>query len=239
MKKKPGLLMASGGLDSTSMMYELADKKLLGAVCFVDYGQASAKHCLNLVRWHARRLGLCVHVLKVLGAPRHHDYGKKPTKLGVYKRGFRPSNEQFPPDAKGASGAKAFMYKEWSWVEGRNAMFFVRAGILAGELGYETVYTAFQFNSSYWKIKPSRRYRYDTGPEFVQAMNQLYKSGAFIEKVQIVAPYLDRQRDKLWIMRRGLRYGADLKRTHSCEFFPACGRCSQCQIKTETLESLA
>jgi 7-cyano-7-deazaguanine synthase in queuosine biosynthesis len=232
--------MASGGLDSTTMMYELHAAGALKAVFFARYGQASAAACLSMVRWHARRCGNAPVVVLDVHAPKHHG-GRL---LGVYKHGFKPSNKRFPPDSKAVrkptqNNVKNFMYKEWSWIEGRNSLFFIQAAILAGSMGLDTIYTAFQFNQVYWDVPAKKRYLYDTGPEFVRAMNNLFSSGAFIEPMRVEAPYLDAKRDKVWIIRRGLKLGADLSRTHSCEFYPACGRCSQCQIKESSLGLVA
>lgn len=231
---KPGYLMASGGIDSTVMMYELWLAGALEGVFFCNYHQASMEHCLSLVTHHATQLGVRVKPLTV-DAPLTHNGDA----LGVYTPGFRPRTRRMPPDVKkGTKEEREFMFREWSWVDGRNALFFTKAAIKVRQLGFDALYTAFQFNDDYWDVPAAKRYRYDTGPEFVSAMNALYRSGAFIEPVTLYAPYLDKKLNKESIVRRGAKLSVDLSMTHSCEFYPACERCNQCQIRAEVFDTV-
>lgn len=228
-KVRKGLLMASGGLDSTVLMYELADKDVLEEVASVAYGQASSPDQAQIIQFHADNLGIPwkIHHIPVPDAAFHSNairkYGFVPKRGGVLAHQIKNDKERH-----------RFITDDYDWVNGRNSLWMLHLAIYAVSEGYDTIYTAFQFDTDVWKKDVANG---DTSPDFVAAMNDvLYHS--FLEDIEIVAPYLRTKSPKLSIAKRGIRFGVELARTYSCEFYPPCRECYQCTIRTEVFKKL-
>lgn len=223
-----GLLLASGGIDSTVLMYALAKKKYLKGVVFCDYGQKTAAHCRRIVEWHAKRLKLPVYVERV-HVPKVVQHGITP---GVFKEGFKPPNRGKFPTFKRTADLEKYRLSEWSWIDGRNTLFVLYAAIRASVLGETRIYTAFQFDEDQWEDETP----IDTSPEYVAALNNLFCEGAFLREMEVEAPFLDDELNKEEIVELGRKLKVDLTKTYSCEFWPACGTCNQCLVRFDVLK---
>jgi len=223
-------LMASGGIDSTVLMYLAREQ--ISHVVLMDYGQASADHQWWCVEHHAQKNGLTAHRHKILwpeyarGKGYIFEAGKYPEKMDDPYEPVRMSPEQY----------QEYLENKWDFIQGRNIVFLAYAGAYALAHGCDTVMTAFQFDEPEWAAGAENIYS-DTSPTFLEAFNYLSKAGGFSKSISFRAPFLDTytQTGQRWFKRHivniGRAMGVDLSRTHSCEFFPACGGCHQCIIR--------
>lgn len=228
---RKGALLASGGIDSTVLLYQLARDKKLSQVLFCNYGQASSKHCHDLVSRHAYDCGVPFTALNVV-LPRRVQGNHVP---GVYREGFKPDRAARMPLFNSRRELVNWRVQQWSWIEGRNTAFILQAAIQAAVCGDSVLYTAFQFDDDYWEDPSRWGDSFDTSPQYVAALNNLFEVGAFLAPMEVVAPYLDQQLNKKRIVAKGARLGVDFSRTYSCEFFPACSVCDQCQVRFDIL----
>lgn len=231
--EESGVLVASGGIDSTSLMYLLAHAGLLETVMFFDYGQASADHQAGLLGEHTEKLHLEL-IRQVVPWPswaRGKGY--------IFQPGSRPDHpkDPFAPLLMNEQEFDSYLENSWDFIQGRNVVFLALACARAISEGKEVVYTGFQFDGPEWAGMGSLGMSgTDTSPAFAGAFNDMAALGGFSKPVEVVSPFLDLKMDKEAIIRAALGVGADLTKTHSCEFFPPCGLCHQCTIRAQQFE---
>ena len=225
-----GVLLISGGIDSVTLAYKLKREKRLGDLFFVDYGQKSANLQWGLVEYHAKALGVHAHrdlaPFPAYAQGNGSIFGRRVPHVGSLTHAYgalEMSEAEY----------KKYLEDEWDFIQGRNIIFLTRAAMYATNQHVSRVYVAFQFDRPEWAAGIGTGC--DTSPLFVDAWNHLASSGGFQRPVRVVAPFLDAQLDKRNIVRLGRLYGANLEKTHSCEFVPACGRCRQCLVRAEVL----
>lgn len=222
---RPGILLASGGLDSTVLAYRLADAGALREMFFVDYGQASAAEQLRLVKKHAG----------VLGVPHFRQRVLWP----AYARGtgmlFTPGQAPEDPTQEELQGATPEDYERWlrqgfDFLPGRNSVFALYAAmrLVSVYATADVLYVGNQYDRGTWE-RGNPNERTDTSVAFVEALNTLFDSGAFLERLKVVAPFFDEKTDKSDILREAQVRGIRREDTYSCEFFPECGTCFACQ----------
>lgn len=231
---KRGILLASGGIDSTVMMYWLKKQDALESVIFMDYSQASADAQFEMVRIHADALDLVARREAVYW-PKHARGKGFIFEAGKYPE---PMTDPYAPLDYSAKDSAKYLEEQWDFLQGRNIVFLAYAGAWALARGVDTVYTAFQFDQPEWdKMDEQQHYGgVDTSEWFVGSFNQMAASGGgFSKPLKVVCPFLEMRRTKIDIVRLGYSLGVPFSKTHSCEFFPACGGCHQCLIRKDVL----
>lgn len=210
MKKKPScVVLFSGGLDSTTVLYWAAARfRAVHALTF-DYGQ---RHRLevSLARRAARRLKIPIAVLKV-------DFrsigGSALTDPSRPLPGLKTSLGKASPPA--------------TYVPFRNGVFLALAAAWAEARGICDLVCGFH-------VLDSPDYP-DTTPSFVRAMEKAVNAGGQAAlggpRVRIHAPLLNL--DKAGVIRLGLALGADYSFSYSCYAGGErpCGRCAACRFR--------
>jgi 7-cyano-7-deazaguanine synthase in queuosine biosynthesis len=218
----PGVVVLSGGIDSTVLSHLLARRGLLEHIYFADYGQASASH-----QWEN-----CVSVTAYkLGVEAYRDEIKLPPFMqgGGHIISGRPGGAMKTPFDALTMDAETYE-KVWDPLPGRNTIFLLHAASLAISKGLDTVYVGFQVEPEEWKLLDENEMAMqaaDTTPVFVEAFNSLVFSGGIHRNVEVSAPFLDYRWSKSDTVRVASKLGV-LEETYSCEFYPPCGVCRQC-----------
>lgn len=224
MKVKVAIL-GTGGIDSTTLIYERAreDKEL--RVVYIDYGQAVASVEHRLLTFHCARLGLRPPVRLELRFPEWQKRG------GLFKRGFVPEED----DPLG--NWDKLRYEE-SFIEGRNAFMVLRAIAWCVKEGVEELWAGYTMTRQEWDhVWSYRLSRQDNTPTFVDAINLLIQHG-FSRPLRFRAPYYERRMDKGAIMELGRAVGVPWHKTYSCYYVPPCGRCDNCLLRAKYLSSV-
>jgi 7-cyano-7-deazaguanine synthase in queuosine biosynthesis len=223
-----GVLLASGGIDSSVLMFQLAREKALDSVILCDYGQASADKQWGAVSGFARRLGVPAR-REAINWPNHargrgyiFEDGKYPV----------PMQDAYEPVQMTPEEYQVYLDEKWDFIQGRNIVFLAYAGAWALSRRIGIVYTAFQFDAPEWGMGVLWS---DTSPGFVDAFNAVSAAGGFSKRLEVRAPYLDERLTKQEIVRKGWNLRVPLYSTHSCEFYPACKSCHQCLIRKAVL----
>lgn len=226
------ILLASGGIDSTVLMHDLADKGELVEVISFDYGQASRHEQRRFLEFHTRNLGVPLYVQEIPWPEWMRGKGF------IFSTTLRPAPHADAYEETRMTSEESFAYcrDKWDFLHMRNTVFLSYAVNRAVYRGVQRIHTAFQNDAPEWEQMDKFGYGgSDVGPGFSHAFNQLLAIGATYVPMRLETPYLDARLDKWAIARRGRRFGVDLRKTHSCEFFPACGECHQCMIRADVL----
>jgi 7-cyano-7-deazaguanine synthase in queuosine biosynthesis len=224
-----GVVVCSGGADSTVLLYMLHMLQVANRAVFFDYGQVSADRQAECVAHAAGALGIKWQRVKLT---------MPTTTGGVYQRGFRPSR---PDDADGRvadgrtplSGKRLDQWRrtQWSIIEGRNSIFVTWAAGLASQHKLRRVYVGFQEE----KPECAEDDNIDTTRPFVESINSHLQFGVVTREVLVVAPFLDLGLNKQAIWKTGKSLGVDFSQTYSCEFYPACRRCGACRRRARAI----
>ena len=231
---KKGVLLASGGIDSMVLAYQLKKQKALDSIVFIEYGQASSEEQWRCVQHHAG-------VLKVQAQHVRAFLPEFMQGSGAILSGKQKKKQKDPYEVMKLRGKKydAWLRDVWDYIPGRNTFFLLYACGWARHRKLDRVYTGFQFDEPEWRAM-HRAMSYegdlDTYPGFLWAFNDLLEAGAFTGKMEVIAPFLDAQKDKSAIVALGRKLGVDLSQTYSCEFWPACGSCRGCLVKRKVLD---
>jgi 7-cyano-7-deazaguanine synthase len=207
------VVLASGGLDSTTLAYHLRDVGAKARLLSFDYGQR-----------HARELECARQVAVGLGVP--HDVADLRS-VGGLLRGSALTDPSVPvPD-----GHYAAESMRATVVPNRNAVMLDIAVAVAIANGCDAV--AFGAHGGDHAIYP------DCRPEFVTTFtasamlaNQGFLPGGF----QVVAPFLGF--GKAEVVRMGHQLGVPFAATWSCYKGGAvhCGRCGTCTERREAFQ---
>ena len=227
-----GLVVLSGGIDSTVLMYWLHSQGYELEAFYCDYGQATSdtqykylfEHCANL------QIPICPH--RVYWPSWARGKGT------LFQAGSPGPQMKDPYEAIGMSEEQFAHYQteRRDFLQGRNTIFLTWACAYAVSKGIERVYTGFQLDDPEWDsdsaVEPILGC--DTTPPFVDAFNLLLCSG-FSKHVEVVCPFLENKLTKQDIVNLGRELQVDLDRTYSCERYPACGKCHQCLVRERVL----
>lgn len=233
---KTGVLVASGGIDSTVLLYELAKKKKVKAVIFFDYGQRSATEQFFRLKTHTTKLKVPLE-FQELHLPQYMQ-GVGAIISGKPKKAGKKKHESLDLSGKELEKWKTDVF---DIIPGRNTLFLIYSLAYARSLKLNTVYVGFQHDRPEWEMFLKQRDftsdGMDTTPGYLDAFNYFILQGAMDSNLRIEAPWFDRQWDKAAIVAHGRKLGADLEDTWSCEFYPECGECGQCRVRKEVLTS--
>ena len=213
-------LLFSGGIDSTVAAYFLAKSGTLDTLLLCNYGQATLPAQIKIASRTASDLGLDMLTIPVQFFPS----AQLDRLQAVDTKPIRSYNMADLLDS-GEEYASLL-----DFVEGRNTKFFVEAAEWCVHNGYDTIYNGFQYDQEMWERYDEDGYLGgDTGVDFVESLNVLFET-AFIRPIKIESPFLDLRFTKRKIIALGLALGVTLSDTYSCEYYPPCGKCAQCQV---------
>ena len=201
------LLIYSGGLDSTTLLYEYKDSIAL-AVTF-DYGSKHNAREISYAEENCKRLGI-KHMVIPLGF------------IGQYfKSDLLLSGGAIPEGCYAEENMKSTV------VPFRNGIMLAVAAGLAESYGLDTVLLA--NHSGDHAIYP------DCRPEFVEAMDAAVKAGTY-EGIRVVSPYCDITKRDIALRGRaiGLDYSLTYSCYKGGE--KHCGKCGTCTERKEALE---
>lgn len=213
-KRGKGLVVLSGGLDSTcALAFAKEECVELGAISF-DYGQ---KHSVELES--ARAVA---------------DYYNIPWALqkvpGIPKRGslLDPGAEmphQTYEELMASQGPSP------TYVPFRNGTFLSLAAAHAQGYGYDYLYAGMHGEDAHNWAYP------DCTPEFIGSMQNAIYVGTY-HQVRLIVPFTYMTKEE--VAGFGLNQGAPLHLTHSCYEGkrPACGKCPTCVERLEAFKSL-
>ena len=206
-KGRDALIVLSGGMDSTTLLYEYRARIAL-AVTFL-YGSNHNEREAECARWHCRNLGI-----EHLEIP-----------LEFMARYFESSLLQ------GADAIPSGHYNDSNMrstvVPFRNGIMLAVAAGLAESRHLSTIMLA--NHSGDHAIYP------DCRPQFVDAMGAAIKAGTYDDGIELFCPYTNLTKNE--IVTRGLELGVDYRHTYSCyRGLPRhCGTCGTCSERHEAL----
>ena len=201
------VLIYSGGLDSTTLLYEYKDSIAL-AVSF-DYGSKHNAREIAYARENCKRLGI-KHLVIPLAF------------IGQYfKSDLLLSGGEIPEGSYADDNMKSTV------VPFRNGIMLAIAAGLAESYGLDTVMLA--NHSGDHAIYP------DCGPEFVEGMDKAIQAGTY-EGIRVVSPYCDITKRDIALRGKaiGLDYSLTYSCYKGGE--KHCGKCGTCVERKEALE---
>jgi 7-cyano-7-deazaguanine synthase len=206
-EKEKVVIILSGGLDSTTLLYYLHQCNDLDVFALsFDYGQKHAKE-LKMAKMTCRQLNIR-HQLVDLS-----DIGS------LFVSSLTDPETQVPEGHYAAENMKSTV------VPNRNMIMLSIAMGWAFSIGAKKIYCA--VHSGDHAIYP------DCRPEFIKAINDIAKVAHYTE-CTILAPYLFMTKGD--IVKEGLKMAVDYSKTWTCYkgHDKACGVCGSC---TERLEA--
>lgn len=195
------VVLASGGLDSSTLMFLLKRERAEMLPVHVNYGQLAEQR-----EWIAVRRFCAAARLPQPVKVDASGLGQVPS--GLTRRGGRWNSDPFYP--------------------GRNLLLATVGAIIGYPRGYRTVALGLVANALY----P------DQTQEFVRTARDALSESLGC-KMSVIAPLL--QLPKTQVVELGLRAGAPLDRTYSCQrgSVPPCGHCSSCKDRLSALQAAA
>lgn len=203
---KDSLIIVSGGMDSTTMLYEYADQIAL-AVSF-DYGSNHNKNEIPFAQLHCKRLGI-PHL--VIPLDFMHQY---------FKSSLLEGADAIPEGNYDDENMKSTV------VPFRNGIMLAIACGIAESNGLTKVMMANHFGDH--SIYP------DCRAEFVNAMSLAMQYGTY-EHIQIIAPYTNITKTDIAVRGKhiGLDYTETWSCYKGGE--KHCGKCGTCMERKEAL----
>ncbi len=201
-----GLLIYSGGLDSTTLLYEYKDSIDL-AVTF-DYGSKHNAKEIACAKENCQRLGIR-HLIIPLGF------------IGQYfKSDLLQSGGEIPEGSYADENMKSTV------VPFRNGIMLAVAAGLAESYGLDTVLLA--NHSGDHAIYP------DCRPEFIDAFSAAVKAGTY-EGIQVVSPYCNITKRDIALRGKALGLDYSLTYSCYKGGEKHCGKCGTCVERKEAL----
>ena len=217
--KKRCVILVSGGIDSTVLLYELSKNYLLFPI-FFDYGQNNKKITLRFAQYHCKKINRKLKVSSIKQSFLNSSITSKKT----IKEGITITN------------LYKTKVKKLSWIEGRNALMLINAMAYSIQVKAEEVFCSFQIDTPEWEnIQDSLlEGAKDITPMFIDRINILGEL-AFSKLIRVRTPFLDSKFDRKDIMKKVKVLGIDINKTYSCRYYPECGSCEQCIIRKKFL----
>ena len=197
------VISISGGLDSVTLLhYIVAQGETVHALAF-DYGQLHTRE-LECAQWQCEQLSVPLDIIK----------------LPELQRIASLVSALVNPDIKLPTVQEAMGDPQpASYVPNRNMLFLAYAVAYAESIGAHNVYYAAQKHDVYGY--------FDTTPQFVEALNNVYRLNRK-SQLQVLAPFVTKSKADEILM--GLLLGIDYGHTWSCYKggAEACGVCATC-----------
>ena len=206
-KKKIGIAVLSGGLDSTVATTTFKDDYQIHALTF-DYGQRSAQMEIKSAN----------EVCNELGAD--HTVIKLPWLSELGKSALTSNNDVPEPGIQELDDMESSTETALKvWVPGRNIVFTSIANSFGESMGAEIIIVG-------WDLEEAATFP-DNSKEFLNAFNNVLQVGSF-DKIKIEAPLIDM--NKIDIVKLGNDIGAPMDLSYSCYkgFDQHCGVCESC-----------
>lgn len=199
------IVVLSGGLDSTTLLYKMQkESDEIKAISF-DYGQKHKKE-LDKARESCALLNIEHKIINI-------DFIKE-----IISKSSLTSNKDVPEGHYADENMKSTV------VPNRNMILASLAIGYAVNEGFDTV--ALGVHSGDHAIYP------DCRPEFIEALNKVSIISNY-QQVEVVAPFINT--DKAGIVKEGIKLGVDYSKTWTCYNGreKACGKCGSCQERIE------
>lgn len=221
-------MLVTGGMDSTTLLYEAARTGYTVHPITVDYGQTVFSIQEELLRWHINVLTKetrRIMPLKIIQIT-FHDFQ-------------RHTNALFDPNYK---CTEVDPLNEWdrlryekSLVEGRNAIMVLYAMGFCVAKELDELWAGYLYAKKEWDNRFSLKLLTgDNSPQFVDTINILSLMG-FSRSVRFRAPYYERKLDKSEVHAIGELENIDFSKTHSCYFPTPCHKCDNCLLRDAIL----
>lgn len=207
--KDGGVILSTGGADSTTLAYAFKHLGMPFNMFFFDYGHGGAKQQWELVQIHASLLGVPMY---------RHVWD---TSLAIANWSVLKGVDF--PELK--YDKKEDFWETYGWVEGRNIFMNSYAALYAAAKGFAEIYVGLS--------KDDRCMPTDQNKEFFEGMNKAFKWG-FLNKskgMKVIWPMIEFE---LWeIIHLGKLLGLDFDLTSSCDRadVPGCGKCHNCNVR--------
>ena len=207
--KKKAVVLLSGGLDSSTVLYYAIKKGYECSCLFFDYGQRHKKE-IDSARKLAKSIGLKLQIVKILLPWTKSSLINKAQKI--------PSKNNFD---KQSNTLTQFKQLPSTYVPGRNTIFISFAQSLAESIGAQKIFIG--ANAVDYSGYP------DCRPKYYKALNCVLKEiGAGI-KIEVPLINLN----KTQIIKLGQKLGVPFAKTWSCyrgDEKP-CGVCDSCRFR--------
>lgn len=208
---KKAVVLLSGGLDSTTMLYVAKAKGYEPYCLCFDYGQRQRRE-INSAKAIAKKTKCSLKIVKFTLPWKGSALLDK--KIAIEKnRRLKDFTKKIPA----------------TYVPARNTIFLSFALSYAEVMGVETVFIG--ANIVDWSGYP------DCRPEYLKAVEKVFqrgtKKGVLGKKIKIFAPLL--QKTKAQIIKTGLKLGVPYELTWSCYQGgkSPCGECDSCQLRAK------
>lgn len=202
------IVILSGGLDSTTMLYRLiADSHSVKAISFL-YGQKHFKE-LEMAKKTCEKLGIEHNIIDITSITKFISNSSLTSEQPVPQGHYEDEN----------------MKK--TVVPSRNSIMAMIANGYAVNIDYDAI--ALGVHAGDHAIYP------DCRPEFIDALRELLKVNNF-KSIYVWAPFL--KMNKTSILTQGIKLGVDYSLTWTCYEGKkeACGKCGSCQERLEAFK---
>lgn len=224
-------ILATGGMDSTVLLYASVEEGIKPTVITVNYGQTAFNKQLEMLDYHIEKLGLDEPVII------HIDLPTQQNSPGLFKDKFDLKDDSdVNPDKLFTE--KSMRYGEF-FVEGRNLIMLSYAMAYCSSNKIDEIQVGYLYGEEEWANR--RSYKLITGdnsPHFMDLLNVLCITG-FSHQMRIRAPFYEYRIGKPEVVQLGTTLGVNFKHTHSCYWPEPCGKCDNCLLRAKYLGDLA
>lgn len=213
-------VMATGGMDSTTLLYMY--KHLKPIPITVDYGQVAFDKQVEMIQYHIDKLGLPPLVIIKID---FHEWQKA---QGLFTSGYIPKEEAPLKDWD------KLRYEDF-FIEGRNMIMVAYVLAYCSTYAIDELLAGYLYGEEEWQKR--RTYKLMTGdnsPQFVDMINLMSTMG-FSHQVRFRAPYYEQRLSKQEVSEIGSKLGVDWVKTYTCYFIPPCGKCDNCLLRKQIL----
>lgn len=220
-------ILATGGMDSTTLIYKSVDEGVKPVLLSVDYGHKAFAKQLEMLAHHVKHLGL--QPVVTIPVAYHGWQGK----AGLFT-GSSAEDDSDNPHGTDLFTEQAMRYKE-TFIEGRNLIMVAYCMAYASAHGIDELWAGYVRGPSEWaNARAYKMFTGDNSPQFVDLLNVMAFMG-FTRQVRIRAPYYEERMGKAEVVALGIRLGVDFAKTHSCYWPVACGKCDNCILRRDVL----
>ncbi len=215
-------ILATGGMDSTALMYDAVLEKKVPLIITVDYGQKVFEIQKKMLSYHIDKLSLSpLEILQI-------NFFDWQYKKGLFTENYIPNEENPLEDWD------KLRYSDF-FIEGRNLIMLSYALAYCSAHKIDELLVGYLYSEKEWNNR--RSYKLMTGdnsPQFVDTMNIMSLMG-FSYQVRIRAPFYEQKMSKKDVYELGCRLGINYEKTYSCYFTPECKVCDNCLLRKEII----
>jgi 7-cyano-7-deazaguanine synthase len=209
-EKEKGVVIISGGLDSTTLLYYLTQKLDKDVVALsYKYGQKHDKE-IEFAKYHADKLDV-----------EHQVIDLSPIFASITSSSALLGGMPIPTLADVIGDPQPITY-----VPFRNMLMLTVAASVAEGVGATSIYYGAQKHdeySGYW----------DTTTRFIEDMQRVFDNNRK-HKIKIDAPFVDMSKSDLVLI--GTELGVDYKKTLTCYNGTNCGTCPTCADRIQAFK---